>query len=120
MKRDMDLARKILQQIEEKSDGLRCESLDLPDHSRAEIAYHLKLLKEARLIEGLDFTSSETGLEIMPKCLTWQGHEFLDAIKNDTVWNKVKETVKEKGGAIPFEILKAFALQVAKGIFGIS
>ncbi|EOV9525803.1 DUF2513 domain-containing protein [Bacillus cytotoxicus] len=22
--------------------------------------------------------------------LTWEGHEFLDAIKNDTVWNNVK------------------------------
>ncbi|MGH0418786.1 MULTISPECIES: DUF2513 domain-containing protein [Bacillus cereus group] len=26
----------------------------------------------------------------MYSSLTWEGHEFLDAIKNDTVWNNVK------------------------------
>ena len=46
-------------------------------------------------------------------------HEFLDAIRNDTVWNKVKATVKEKGGAIPFEVLKLLAIQAAKSVFGI-
>ncbi|MGH0852572.1 DUF2513 domain-containing protein [Bacillus cytotoxicus] len=26
----------------------------------------------------------------MYSSLTWEGHEFLNAIKNDTVWNNVK------------------------------
>ena len=32
--------------------------------------------------------------------LTWDGHELLDKIKSDTVWNKTKDTIKKKG--IPF------------------
>ena|SRR6266436_6058713 len=118
MKRDMDLARQILQQIEEKSEGLKRVTLDLPDHAPEEIHYHLKLLKEAGLIEAVDCTTG-AGLCFIPIRLTWQGNEFLDAIKNETVWNKVKGTVKEKGGAIPFEILKALAMQAAKSVFGI-
>jgi Hypothetical protein (DUF2513) len=118
MRRDMDLARQILQQVEEKASGQGLVKLDIPEHSEEDVSYHVMLLKEAGLMLASD-DSSMGHFKWDAQRLTWQGHEFLDAIKNDTVWNKVKETVKEKGGAIPFEFLKALALHIAKGIFNI-
>lgn len=30
--------------------------------------------------------------------LTWSGHELLDNVRNDTVWNAVKQKAKKFGG----------------------
>lgn len=118
MKRDLDLTRNILEQIEEKSNGMPGMVLDLPGHTENEVSYHVKVLSEAGLLTAMDLTDS-MGLDWRPISLTWHGHEFLDAIRNETVWKKIKETVKEKGGAIPFEILKTLAIQFAGSVFGV-
>jgi hypothetical protein len=120
MKRDMELVRFILQQIETKDPGFAA-SWERPDnHTDEEFYEHVKLLKDAGFLEA-DVHPTNMGTVIaIPKRLTWEGHELLAAIKNDTVWKKVKEIVKEKGGIIPFEILKALAVKVAGSLFGIS
>lgn len=40
--------------------------------------------------------------------LTWEGHDFLDKIRENTTWNNVQNIIKEK--ALPF------TLEVAKTI----
>ena len=119
MKRDMDLARKILEQVEEKHDDQTQIALDLPDYPEKLVHYHIMLLNKAGLLEAADCSGSESGTFWIPVNLTWNGHEFLDAIRNETVWNKVKEVVKEKGGSIPFEVLKTLAVQFAGSVFGV-
>jgi hypothetical protein len=47
--------------------------------------------------------------------LTWEGHEFLDAARDDTRWSKAKKLVQEKGGSLMFEALKAVLVQTLKG-----
>jgi hypothetical protein len=56
-------------------------------------------------------------LSWIPKGLTWDGHEFLDAIRNDTVWNKTKRVIADKGGSIPFDVLKDLALKFTRTHF---
>jgi hypothetical protein len=51
--------------------------------------------------------------------LIWKGHEFLDNIKNDNVWNSIKSLISSKGGNVAFSILKLVAEEKAKEIFGI-
>ncbi len=46
--------------------------------------------------------------------MTWEGHDFLDAIRNDTIWNRVKATVTEKGGGASVEVMKEIAIQIGK------
>jgi hypothetical protein len=45
--------------------------------------------------------------------LTWAGHEFLDAARDEQRWIKVKESVEGLGG-IPFEVVRAELLEMAK------
>ena len=45
------------------------------------------------------------------------GHDFLDAIRNQTVWKRLLKTVAEKGDRIPFSVLCALAKQYAKDLF---
>lgn len=44
--------------------------------------------------------------------LTWEGHEFLDAAREDTRWNKAKE-VAAKTGSLTFSMLKEVLVQLS-------
>ncbi|WP_081406283.1 MULTISPECIES: DUF2513 domain-containing protein [Acinetobacter] len=37
---------------------------------------------------------------------TWDGHELLDTLRDQNVWNHIKEISKEKGVDITFESIK--------------
>lgn len=115
MKRDMELVRKLLVLIEEQD--VNNKELKLPnDIDRNVAVYHLRLLQQAGFTEN-DIQYADNSPLWIYSSLTWDGHEFLDAIRNDTVWNKVKKTVAEKGGSIPFDVLKAVAVAYSKQLF---
>ena len=76
-------------------------------------------MAEAGLIEALD-ASTMGDFDGKATALTWQGHEFLDAVRNDTVWRKTIALIKEKGGSVPFEVVKALAVRFASAPFGLS
>ncbi|WP_408436663.1 DUF2513 domain-containing protein [Paraburkholderia sediminicola] len=46
--------------------------------------------------------------------LSWKGQEFLDTIRNDSVWVKTKTQLIENGGALTFELIKEVALGYLK------
>lgn len=116
MKRNWDTIREILIRLEEKSPeehSLRCSSF--PEEKRAEISYHIELLHEAGLIHGC---ISKEIMRAGPRDfsairLTWEGHELLDAIKSDTIWNKTKESFLSKGVSMTFELVKSVAINLA-------
>jgi hypothetical protein len=118
MKRDMDLARRILEEIEVAPfDGGEAE-LDLPDASEEAIQYHLLLLTEAGLIDTID-ASTMGGPHFIPRRLTWNGHEFLEASRDDTLWQRAKSTVQNKTGGLAFDVLLAVLKDQAKrAVFG--
>lgn len=110
MKRDIELIKKILIEIEESKKVKGWLVVDISGRSRDEISYHIKLLYQAGLIDAVDQTT-KTEFEWTAKSLTWQGHEFLDAIRNDAVWSKMKSKIKEQGGSLPFHVIKELAVK---------
>lgn len=114
MKRDMDLMRKILLRIEECSD-VPPKVLTLDDFmdmkkSSYMISLHIDLLCDAGLIEVMD-TSIEDGLKDFDIVrLTLAGYEYLDAIRNARVWDRVKQSVSYVGGAT-LDIIKQLAVK---------
>jgi hypothetical protein len=120
MKRDMDLIRRILLDVEEKAGSNPIKSFDLaiPGYSPEVVSHHVLLLQQAGLLTAVNFSSSD-GFDVRPKALTWDGHEFLASARNDTVWNKVKDQVKEKLTSVPFEVFKALLLKAAAAAFGL-
>jgi hypothetical protein len=119
MKRDMTLVREILLAIEGHPAGQGPVDVHVPGCSSEVISYHVKIMAEAGLIEALNATTMQN-FSWKPTMLTWQGHEFLDAVRNDTVWRKTTALIKEKGGSVPFEVVKALAVKVAGSLFGLS
>jgi hypothetical protein len=100
MKRDMDLVRKILLAIEASPSGRAPEALQIEGYDAAQIGYHVVIMMEAGLVEGIDTSDMDSpGPEASPTRLTWSGHEFLDAARPPERWERVKAMVAKVGGA---------------------
>jgi Hypothetical protein (DUF2513) len=71
------------------------------NYSDEQIAYHVQLLLDADLIEGKVISQNRGGRQIPSGYfitrLTMSGHDFLDASRENKVWEKAKGTFKEKG-----------------------
>ena len=122
MKRDMELVRKILFAMEESNSTI----FILPDvpnidgYTKDKIIYHMRIMANANLLnyekeEVVHETNINGRAPFKNKFtyekyyLDWKGHEFVETIRDDTQWNKVKETMTKAGGFI-FDI----ALMVGK------
>ncbi len=100
MKRDMDLVRNILLAIEAEPTGYAPEKLVIEGYTKDQIGYHVFIMIEAGLIEGQDVTSMGSSCPVgVATRMTWHGHEFLDACRDLTRWNKAKGIVAKIGGA---------------------
>jgi hypothetical protein len=86
MKRDIDLVRTLLIKIEALPDT-NGHPVSVEGHDPAEICEHLKLAQEAGLIEARFLPG---GTECAALRLTWAGHEFLDAARENRIWEKAK------------------------------
>lgn len=112
MKRDMDLIRKMLLEIKGQ-DGYTGH-LAIPGYSQETLAGHVRLLFNAGLCEGKTMPISGSTIPIYTITgLTWAGHDFLDDIRNDSVWAGVKDKLSRFGGDASLEVVKSLAAQAA-------
>ena len=113
MKRDMDLCRKILFAIEEQYVDTALHNLQIPEYTMEQVAYHCKILKEAGLITNYKalFASNHI-VDFGVGSLTWEGHDFLDKIREDTIWNKTKGLIKNKALPMTLDVVKEIASAV--------
>lgn len=115
MKRDLDLLRNIMKYLEENLvPGQIIKSSKITqfgdsDEVHLMIAEHIKLLLDDNLIETLKPIEVQGFTIFMINRITSKGHDFLDALRSDTVWNKTKEKMKEVGG-----FTLGIALEIAK------
>ena len=97
MKRDMELIRRVLLEVEARPDA-HTARLQLPEYPDAVVSHHVGLLVQAGLLEGQSYVGSDEE-DWYPSKLTWEGHEFLDNIRNDAVWKEVTRKVTATGGS---------------------
>lgn len=92
----------------------------LEKYSNDEISYSMKKLVEAGFVDfktirvwgGPDFDG--IFLDI-----TWQGHQFLDAIRSDTVWTKTKEKISSTVGSTSLQVMGTLASTIASKLLGL-
>jgi hypothetical protein len=107
MRRDMDLFRSILLAIEASEDpGLDPISIHVQfiAYTDEEINYHLKLLQQSGFIDA-EPSRGNIGINWVVTGLTPNGHDFLDASRNDTIWQKAKDIVVNRGGSFTLNFL---------------
>ncbi|WP_439259495.1 DUF2513 domain-containing protein [Lonepinella sp. BR2930] len=113
MKRDWDLIRRILLTLEQKADRSPLFSDQIANYDAENVAYHFKIMNDAGLIDG-ENSSVIGAFNYTAYGLTWQGHEFLDQIRNDSIWNKIKSTLRSKSIDLSFDVIKTVATVIIK------
>jgi hypothetical protein len=106
VKRDEDLLRELLFRLEAQDDYLSHGYIltdGSSDQERREYG-HLLLLDDAGYVK----VSRHDYVRI-----TNRGHDFIEAIRNDTTWNKSKE-IAEKAGVKTVNILFEIAVSIGK------
>lgn len=120
MKRNMDIVKKLLLLIENNEDD-RCE-LKIPDDINKDIAaYHLKIMDQAGYTKSVIRYASDE-LYWISSSLTWQGHEFLNAIKNERAVEIAEKEAESKGSKLadlPFEVVKQLVIASSKQLLGL-
>lgn len=133
MKRDWDLVRKQLTDVEEENDLFS----ELPDEPvwkgqgwdvyereleecqsiEARILGHLELLIDAGYVEGVTVLRSADGrlsYGIHSPRLTMAGHDLLDTMRSKTIWDKIKASARERGVELTFDVIKALGAVVVE------
>lgn len=102
----MDLVKEILCRLAEtKSRKEQVTSNDFEGYDPELVSMHMEMMEEAGLIKG--YASHSIGsFYYAADRLTWYGNDFLDASRNDKIWNKAKKVIVKAGGIFSIEVLK--------------
>jgi hypothetical protein len=114
----MDLIRELLLKLESLPMQRGDARVVVPDgdeiavegYSGDEIDYHLSLIIEAGFIEC---PASHRAIGIMFRRLSWQGHDFLDSVRDPETWTKTKKAAAGAGG-FTVDLLKDLAKGLVK------
>ena len=101
----MELVRKILVEVEALTDPRGAYRLTFDGFSDEEISYHIQLLAKHGLIEAVDYSTRGEFCWLV-RNLKWDGHDFIDAIRDDSRWNRAKQWVADAGKTLTLESLK--------------
>lgn len=102
MKRDMDLVRTIVRAYEgEPAARFEVAQLEGGDEGRAKVDHHEAILEDAGYLCTYRMYGAEREAHggqfapmSLPTRLTWQGHEFLAAMQDDSLWEQAKQIIK--------------------------
>lgn len=126
MKRDMELIRRILLETETLGiDGdiytREYKTSWFEDVQEHVFYYHVELLDEAGYIrsfkidQSYDFDREDLSVgKFFPVSLTWEGHEFLDSIRNNDSWERVKRSFGKALSTIPVSVLANVTTELTK------
>lgn len=120
MQRDMNLVRHLILAIEASPSGFAPRNLKVDGYTHEEIGYHLHIMLQAGLIQGADVTShGAKSPEAIATSLTWAGHEFADAARNNELWAKAMEQTKEKVGSATIELILKLLAHLTSSALGL-
>ena len=115
MKRDMEFVRLILLKIEEEYRSTALYNLKIDGYDMETTAYHCKILHEAGLIS--DYGSQYADGQIWNfgvGSLTWEGNDFLDKIRDNSRWKRVKDVITQKGLPLVIETIKTVSTAIVQ------
>jgi len=108
MKRDDDYLRKLLLEFERQDDWRILDERNTdgpPSSEESKREHHIDLLCDNDYMVKLSSRAYR---------LTNQGHDYLQAIRDEGIWAETKRAVAETGGSATLEILKNLALGFLK------
>lgn len=115
MQNDLDLTRKILEDIRARTD-LWPRRVEVAGYDSLVVARHVERLHEDGLVEGARSRPvSDQVSVVMVRDLTTAGHEFLSALESGDVWARLKSALNPTElGALSFKGLASIAKDLAE------
>jgi hypothetical protein len=114
MKRDMELVRKILLALEEAEETTG-NNPTIEGYSDDAVSAHAFLMVQAGLVGGAVVSNLESpNPEAIAYNLTWEGHEFLDLARSNTIWSKAKAKVLAATSGTGIAALKVALTELTK------
>lgn len=121
MKRDLSLIRSMLLKIESlPPEYTEITYKDFSDlcNSRDVIELHMRLLADANFVELIDERRTMSTVCIITR-MTFAGYDYLDAIRDKSVWNAIQAEMLKVGGSTAIEVVKALGIQFLSQKLGI-
>ncbi len=110
MERNMDLCRLILFKIETEYRSTALYNLNIDGFDLDTVAYHCKILADAGLLDSYEPIYGDDRIYAFSVgSLTWAGHDFLDKIRENTMWDRIKDKIKENTLPMTLEVIKNVA-----------
>lgn len=111
MKRDVDLARQLLLDIENRGADCSVSVLRPGTNHEAEerVRYHLRLLIDAGLLKEIDRTAG--GVPCVR--LTDAGHEIVELARNESRWSEAKWECQQRTGGMSLAVVRGLLVQWA-------
>lgn len=135
MQRDMDLVRRILMTCADATEPVPASTFTDDEHPLKLVVYHFQIMQEAGLvtlasydypdIANLANLIGSAAYRVVPKpstdvtALTWNGQDFLDLVRSDTLWSKVKQRISTTVGSAAFDVVKTVAAKIAVTMIGL-
>jgi Hypothetical protein (DUF2513) len=109
MKRDWDVIRTVLMEIEALDGDARADFSYSMDNDSSNIKEeHAFLLWKSGFIDADEINTASDQSIYSPR-LTWSGHDLLNTLRSTPVWERVKKNAKEKGLELTFDTVKLLA-----------
>lgn len=120
MKLNYDCVRDLLLYLENNltyDNYVSIGNLKLNNYSSDELTYTSEKLTEAGYINSIIGHSDDYPV-IIVKSITYNGHQYLDSIRNNTIWKETKSKLS-KIGSFSFPIIQQLAISIAKAKLGL-
>lgn len=100
MKLNFDAMRDLLFVIEEQPRNIDINQVVLSNtlsrYDKNDLGYALEKLIESGLLIG-KARPTKDGIYFFIDSISYEGHQFLDHVRSDTIWEKIKDTAKKLG-----------------------
>lgn len=125
MKRDMNLVRLILREVEKLDPTRGPVGLHFRDegYDDATVFEHVRLMMDAGLLDGAVMDGYPTDgfvPQMSIRGLTWIGHDFLANAADDDRWKSATDFVAKKAGSVAFDLLAEVLAKMARASLGLS
>lgn len=114
MKRDWRVVQVVLEHVEKgdlkayMKDGLFRDELGITED---DFCGHIEILGDAGILRNVTVTRDHQGeirfCSTEKAFITMAGHDLLDALRDQTVWKRIKDKSKAVGVSISWEFIKA-------------
>ncbi len=122
MKLNKDCIRDLLIYLEDNlsyTHRISTGSLSLKDYTRDELVYTVERLSEAGFINVSKICDEPCTPTYFIFSLTYNGHQFLDTIRDNSIWKNTK-TVASQLASVSLPIIQEIAISFIKTKLGLS